>query len=132
VAKPLFWIGTSRSELKAFPAGVRDLMGFALWQAQNGRKHVDARPLKGFGGAAILEITEDDDGNTYRSVYTVRFAEAVYVLHAFQKKSKRGRKTPKHEIDLVRQRLKMAEQHYENWLKSKDTNQAADRGSEAS
>jgi phage-related protein len=90
-------------------------MGFALWQAQNGDKHVNAKPLKGFGGAGVLEIVENAEGGTFRAVYTVKFTAAVYVLHAFQKKSKRGRKTPKHEVDLIQRRLKMAEEHYETW-----------------
>jgi phage-related protein len=83
-------------------------MGFALFQAQCGGKHLQARPLKGFGGAGVLEIVEDFDGNAFRMVYTVRFADAVYVLHAFQKRSKRGTKTPNREMDVVRARLRMA------------------------
>jgi phage-related protein len=93
-------------------------MGFALWQAQCGGKHLDAKPLRGFGGAGVLEIVEDHDGNTYRAVYTVTFAEVVYVLHAFQKKSKKGMKTPPGEIQLVQRRLKTAEQHYAQWRSS--------------
>jgi phage-related protein len=85
-------------------------MGFALFQAQCGGKHVQARPLKGFGGAGVLEIVEDFDGNAFRAVYTVRFADAVYVLHAFQKRSKRGIKTPSREMDVVRSRLRMAQE----------------------
>lgn len=83
-------------------------MGFALYQAQCGGKHLQARPLKGFGGAGVLEIIEDFDGNAFRTVYTVRFADAVYVLHAFQKRAKKGIETPKREIDVVRARLRMA------------------------
>jgi phage-related protein len=116
--KPLFWVASSRKELKSFPLEVRRLMGFALWQAQAGGKHVDAKPLKGFGGAGILEVVEDHDGNTYRAVYTVRLAGAVYVLHAFQKKSKKGVKTPKAELDLIRKRLKAAEEHHADWRKA--------------
>src|SRR6266550_2779610 len=88
--KPLFWVGSSKQDVRAFPTAVRQTMGFALWQAQEGKKHADAKPLKGFGGAGVLEIVEDDAGSTYRAVYTVRFVRAVYVLHAFQKKSKKG------------------------------------------
>jgi phage-related protein len=88
-------------------------MGFALRQAQEGQKHVNAKPLKGFGGAGVLEVVEDHDGNTYRAVYTVRFAGVVYVLHVFQKKSKKGSKTPKPEVDLIKQRLKAAKDDYE-------------------
>lgn len=98
--------------MKAFPAGVRQTAGFALWQAQMGRKHVSAKVLKGFGGAGVLEVVEDDDGSTYRVVYTVKFAGAVYVLHAFQKKSKSGIKTPASEMEIVRRRLKAAEEQH--------------------
>lgn len=110
--KTLFWIGASLDNLREFPDDVQRMMGFALRQAQDGGKHVDAKPLKGFGGAGVLEIVEYDDGNTYRAVYTVRFAGAVYVLHAFQKKSTRGIATPKREIDLIGERLKRAEEHW--------------------
>lgn len=85
-------------------------MGFALYLAQTGEKHLAAKPLKGFGGAGVLEVVEDHDGDTFRAVYTVKFASAVYVLHAFQKKSKSGIKTPQTDIDLIKQRLKFAEQ----------------------
>ena len=88
-------------------------MGFAIYQAQTGLRHRDAKPLKGFG-AGILEVVSRFDGDTFRAVYTVRFEAAVYVLHAFQKKAKRGAETPKHELDLVRRRLRVAEQHYQN------------------
>ena len=88
-------------------------MGFAIYQAQTGLRHRDAKPLKGFG-AGILEVVSRFDGDTFRAVYTVRFEAAVYVLHAFQKKAKRGAETPKHELDQVRRRLRVAEQHYQN------------------
>jgi phage-related protein len=110
--KSLFWMGSSLKDLRAFPAGVRQTAGFALWQAQVGRKHPGAKILKGFGGAGVLEVVEDDDGNTYRVVYTVRLAGAVYVLHAFQKKSKSGIKTPPAVMEVVRRRLKAAEEHH--------------------
>ena len=110
--KPLFWIGSSRKDLKAFPAEVQDVMGRALLDAQFGDKHPDAKPLHGFGGAGVLEVVDDFAGDTYRTVYTVRFEHAVYVLHAFQKKATRGISTPKHEIDLVRARYRAAEEHY--------------------
>lgn len=86
-------------------------MGFAINDAQNGEEHPRAKALKGFGGRSVLEVVDDEDGNTYR-VYTVRFAGMIYVLHAFQKKSKRGIETPKHDIELIRTRLKVAEAHY--------------------
>src|SRR5262245_43907698 len=110
--KPVFWVASSRKELRRFPKRVKQTMGQALFDAQTGEKHPDAKPLKGFGGAGVLEIVEDDDGNTYRAVYTVKFAGAIYVLHAFQKKSKSGIKTPPQEIEKVKRRLKEAERDY--------------------
>ena len=106
--KPLEWVGSSLDDLSAFPAPVKRTIGFALRAAQNGEKSPDAAPLKGFGGANVLEIIEDYDGNKYRAVYTVRFEGVIYVLHAFQKKSKHGIKTPQHEIELIRRRLETA------------------------
>jgi phage-related protein len=126
-SKPLFWMGSSRRELKDFPVEVRRLMGFALWQAQSKRKHPDAKPLKGFGGAGVLEVVGDNDGSTYRAVYTVKFAGAVYVLHAFQKMSKKGIKTPKQELELVRKRLKMAEEHYAEWRAAQENEEGERR-----
>ncbi len=96
-------------------------MGFALFQAQAGGKHHDAKPLEGFGGAGILEVVANYQGDTFRAVYTVKFAGIVYVLHAFQKKSKRGAKTPKAEVDLIHQRLRAAEEHYEEWRAAQQT-----------
>lgn len=113
--KPLFWMGSSKTDLKVFPDEVQDVMGYALDFAQQGKKHPDAKPLKGFGGAGVLEIVDDHDGNTYRSVYTVKFAEAVYVLHCFQKKSKHGIATPPQDIELIERRLKRAREHYTQW-----------------
>ena len=121
--KPLFWVGSSKRDLRTFAGEVRQVMGFALWQAQQGEKHLGAKPLKGFGGAGVLEVVEDHDGNTYRAVYTVKFAGEVYVLHAFQKKSKKGSKTPNQEIDLVRERRRAAKKHYENWHRPKQENE---------
>lgn len=117
--KPLFWVGSSKEDLSAFPDEVKLVMGFALHLAQTGGKHVDAKPLRGFKGAGVLEVVEEYDGNAYRAVYTVRFAESVYVLHAFQKKSKKGIATPKSEIDLIKERLKRAEQDHEQRSKSR-------------
>lgn len=110
--RPVFWIGSSREDLKTFPGEVLDHIGFALYQAQIGLKHREAKPLKGFG-PGILEVVSRHDGNTYRAVYTVRWRNAVYVLHAFQKKARRSIATPKQEIDLIRQRFSAAERHYE-------------------
>jgi len=106
--KELVWVGSSRDDLRAFPEEVRQVMGFALYEAQRGAKHVSAKPLRGFKGAGVLEVTDDFDGDTFRAVYTVRFSDTVYVLHAFEKKSKRGISTPKREVDLIRDRLKLA------------------------
>ena len=106
----LAWIGSSQKDLKSFPEGVRKDVGYALYLAQTGDKHDAAKVLKGFGGAGVLEVVDDHDGNTFRAVYTVRFEDAVYVLHAFQKKSKKGAATPKKDIDLIRRRLQLAEQ----------------------
>ena len=114
--KPLFWIRSSRRGLKRFPGDVLDVIGRALDEAQWGRKSREAKPLKGFGGAGVLEIVDDYDGNTYRAVYTVRFSKAVYVLHCFQKKSKKGIATPKAELDIIKSRLVDAEKEYEKWV----------------
>lgn len=110
--KPVLWVGSSRRDLKKFPKGVRTVIGQALFDAQTGHKHPNAKPLKGFSGAGVLEVVEDERGDTYRAVYTVKFAGFVYVLHAFQKKSKSGSKTPSEEIEKIRSRLKEAEAHY--------------------
>lgn len=114
--KPVAWIASAKRDLKQFPEAVQDSLGDALQEVQYGRKPVHAKPLSGFGGASVLEITDDYDGDTYRTVYTVRFAEVIYVLHAFQKKSRRGIQTPKQEIDLVHARLRQAEAAYQEWL----------------
>ena len=108
--KPLYWLGRSKRDLLSLPGPVEDLFGYALYLAQDGRKHEQAKPLKGFGSAGVLEVVEDWDRSTYRAVYTVRFEGVVFVLHIFQKKSKRGAATPKTDIDLIRERLKVAEQ----------------------
>ena len=110
--KPVEWIGSSRRELRSFPKEVRRVMGQAIDDAQLGAEHPAAKALKGFGGRGVLEIVDDFDGDAFRAVYTVRFAEIVYVLHAFQKKSKRGIATPQREIDLIKSRLQRAEEHY--------------------
>ena len=111
ILKPVEWVGSSKENLKEFPDPVQDRVGFALYQAQVGLKHQDAKPLRGLG-SRVLEVVSRHDGDTYRAVYTVRFKVAVYVLHAFQKKAKRGAETPKYDIDLIKSRLKVAEQHY--------------------
>jgi len=116
--KPVRWVGSSKEDLSSFPEEVRQRVGGALWEAQIGRKAPYAKPLKGFGDAGVLEVVDDFDGDTFRTVYTVRFAKALYVLHAFQKKSKRGAATPKAELDLIDQRLKRAKEDYDQWSKS--------------
>jgi phage-related protein len=116
--KPVRWVGSSREDLRAFPEEVRRRVGGALWDAQLGLKALFAKPLRGFGGAGVLEIVDDFDGDTYRAVYTVRFAGAVYVLHAFQKKSGRGIATPKAELDLIERRLRRAREDHERWSRS--------------
>jgi phage-related protein len=118
--KPVRWIGSSKEDLSDFPREVRGRVGVALWQAQIGGKAPYAKPLKGHGNAGVLEIIDDFDSDTFRAVYTVRFAMAVYVLHAFQKKSKHGIATPKAELDLIDQRLKRAREDYEQWSKSEN------------
>ena len=110
--KPLDFIGSSREDLREFPDEVKQDIGYALFEAQKGQKSEAAKPLKGFGGAGVLEIIERFDGDTYRAVYTVRFREVVYVLHCFQKKSKSGIKTPQQEIELIQRRLRAAEEDY--------------------
>jgi len=116
--KPVVWIGRSRTDLASFPEDVKDAIGYALYIAQRGGKHADAKPLRGFGSAGILEIIEDHAGDTYRAVYTVRLAGRIYVLHVFQKKSKAGIKTPKPEIELIRSRLKRSEEEHTTWLEA--------------
>ncbi|MGB3295541.1 MAG: type II toxin-antitoxin system RelE/ParE family toxin [Phormidesmis sp.] len=113
--KPVEWISSSRDDLRKFPEEVQQMMGFALYRAQLGKKHPDAKPLKGFKGSGVIEIVEDFDGDTYRAVYAVKFEGVVYVLHAFQKKSKRGIATPKQEINLIEMRLKRARAHHETY-----------------
>src|SRR5271166_4818601 len=103
-------MGDSRRKLQSFPEDVKDDVGTALFWAQTGTKHPNAKPLLGLGGAHTLEIVENAQGNTYRVVFTVRHSARIYVLHCFQKKSRRGNQTPKHEIDLVKERLKQADQ----------------------
>lgn len=115
--RPIEWIGSSHKDLMALPTDVRRLFGFALSLAQAGDKHDAAKVLKGFGGAGVLEVVEDDAGGTYRAVYTVKFPEAVFVLHCFRKKSKRGSATPKEDMDIVTARLKIAEAVVKEWRK---------------
>lgn len=107
--KPLRWVASSKKDLMAMPEEVQDTFGYALHLAQVGQKHPDAKPLKGFGSAGVLEVVEDFQGDAYRAVYTVRYAEAVYVVHCFQKKSTQGIATPKPDVELIKSRLKAIE-----------------------
>ncbi|SAK41749.1 hypothetical protein AWB76_00313 [Caballeronia temeraria] len=109
--KPLYWVASSKRDLKAMPTDIQDTFGFALHQAQAGRRHDHAKPLKGFGSAGVLEVVESSQDGAYRAVYTVKFVHAVYVLHCFQKKSLHGIVTPKPDIDITRMRLKAAQAH---------------------
>jgi phage-related protein len=108
----IVWIGSSRKDLQSFPDEVKDVIGYALYQAQLGRKAPSATPLTGFGGASVIEIADDYQRDTFRVVYTVRFSNLLYVLHAFQKKSKKGIATPKHHIDLIKKRFSVAQEDY--------------------
>lgn len=109
--KALNFVGSAREDLRGFPEEVKQDIGYAFFEVQKGQKPLSAKPLKGFGGAGVLELIERFDGDTYRAVYTVKFREAVYVLHCFQKKAKSGIKTPQQDMDLIRWRLKAAEEH---------------------
>lgn len=114
--KLVSWIGSSYKDFREFPDPVQDSIGYALYQAQIDLKHGSAKPLKGFGGAGVLELVAGHVGDTFRAVYTVKFATAVYVLHAFQKKSKSGIKTPTEDMELIQRRLKAAEADYKAQL----------------
>jgi phage-related protein len=114
--KPIAFVGSALDDLRDCPDEVRSDIGFALWDAQCGGKSALAKPLKGFGGAGVLEIVEAFDGDAYRAVYTVQLAGRVYVLHVFQKKSRRDIETPKADLDLIRQRLQRAHEMHKDWL----------------
>ena len=114
--KPIKWMGSAKKDLGSLPEDVKDVFGFAIGLAQSGLKHADAKPLKGFGSAGVLEVVESDEGGTYRAVYTVRLAHWIYVLHCFQKKSTKGIETPKVDMDLIKSRLKDAEADHSVWL----------------
>ena len=111
--KPVVWVASSLRDFRAFPGEVKSEMGYALFVAQCGGRHRKVKTLKGYGGGAVVEIVEDHDGETFRTIYTVRFASAVYVLHAFQKKSKKGIATPQADLRLIDQRLRDAERLHE-------------------
>ena len=119
--KPLKWVGSAKRDLDAMPDDVKDVFGHAIDLAQAGGKHRDAKVMTGFGSAGVLEVVEDSRGDTYRAVYTVRFAGWVYVLHCFRKKSKSGIKTPKEDMDLINARLKVSKQDFEAWQAKQGT-----------
>lgn len=110
--KPVHWMGSSLNDVREFPEEVLDEVGYSLYLAQLGEKGINAVPMVGFGGAKVLEVVIDDAGGTFRAVYTVKFAKAVYVLHAFQKKSVRGIATPRPDMNVIRIRLQNAEANY--------------------
>jgi phage-related protein len=111
--KPIRWVGSAKRDLDAMPEDVKDVFGHAIDLAQAGGRHPDAKVMTGFGSAGVLEVVENYRGDTYRAVYTVKFAGSIYVLHCFQKKSKSGIKTPKEDIDLINARLKTAKRDFE-------------------
>ena len=113
--KPAKWIGSSLEDLRELSDEVRTEFGFAIFEAQCGGKHIHAKPMKGLGGG-ILEVVENHEGDTFRAVYTVRYEEAVYVLHVFQKKSRKGIETPRHDVELIRRRLEIARQSHEAFV----------------
>ena len=121
--KPVEFLGNTKEELSAMPLVVKREIGRALWAAQMGERHKDAKPLKEFGGASVMEIVSDHDTNTYRGVYTVRFAGVVYVLHVFQKKSKRGSEVPRADMNVIRQRFQVAEATHTQRLARERTGQ---------
>lgn len=108
--RDLIWVGSSLDDYKAFPDAIQDDMGYALYLAQEGEKPPQAKPLKGFKGAGVLEIVESDAGGTYRAIYTVQLTTAIYVLHAFQKKSRHDSATPQEHIERIKVRLRLAAQ----------------------
>ena len=114
--KPIIWIGSSKDDLLEFPNIIKSELGYGLYYAQIGRQHVHSKPLKGFGGASVLEIIESDESGTFRLVYTIKMPKAIFVLHAFQKKSKHGIETPIKEIELVKKRLKEAQELYKEYI----------------
>lgn len=116
--KPCYWIGSSYRDIKQLSGDLQREIGFALYLAQNGSRSPSAVSLVGFGNAGVVEVVIDDDGNTFRAVYTVKFEHAVYVLHVFQKKSKKGIKTPDRDKELIKSRLKLAERDHKNRFKS--------------
>jgi phage-related protein len=119
--KPAEFVGSALDDLRGLSEETQSFFGFAIYEAQLGGKNPRAKPLRGFGGAGVLEVVDDDEVGTYRAVYTVKFAGVVYVLHVFQKKSKKGSETPKPDLDLIKSRLADAKAHYESTYRAKST-----------
>ena len=117
--KHILWIPGTKGDLMDMPEDIRKDFGYGLYQAQRGEYPDIAKPLKGFGGASVLELVEDHESGTFRAVYTVKFEDAIVVLHVFQKKSKRGKETPQQDIDLIHERLKWAKVIHQDWKKKK-------------
>ncbi len=117
--KELIWIGSSKKDLMSFSEDIEDAIGYGLFNAQKGKLPKGAKALKGFGNAGVIEIIESDAAGTYRAVYTVTMPEVIFVLHVFQKKSKEGIKTPKQDIELIKGRLKQAQDIYKEIIKKK-------------
>ncbi len=113
--RPLVWVGSAKRDLMKFPDEVIYAMGLVLMRVQYGDTPPTVKPLRGFGGAGVLEVVEDEDGNTYRTIYTVRLKGRVYVLHAFQKKSRHGIATAKSDINLIKARLTSAVELHKEW-----------------
>lgn len=118
--KPLTWIGSSKKDLLDFPKEVQRTMGYAINLAQQGKKDEDTKPFKGYGGCSVLEIVKEDVSGTFRTIYTVKFEEAIYILHAFQKKSTIGKKTPKQDVELIDKRFQEAKRQHEMLKKKKE------------
>jgi phage-related protein len=125
IRKAVFWVGSARQDLRDFAPDVKRVMGYALYRAELGQTHPKAKPLKHLVDGTVTEIVENDESGTYRVVYTIEFKEALYVLHAFQKKSKRGISTPRHDLDTIRRRYFIARQHYRTWRKEQDEKNSA-------
>lgn len=122
ILPPVLWVASSKSDLMEMPDEVIDEFGYGLFQAQTGKFPDIAKTMLGFGGGSVIELRQNHEAGTFRAIYTVRFKEVVIVLHAFQKKSKKGKETPKHEIDLIHSRLKLAEGMYKEWKKQRGKN----------
>ena len=120
VIKPLLWVSSSKKHLMEMPEYIVTVFGDGLYQAQIGKYPDTAKTLSGFGGASVIELVQDYKGDTFRAVYTVKFSVAIVVLHAFQKKSKKGIETPKHDKELIRSRLKLADEIYKEWKRKEE------------